>query len=305
LQKRQNLVKNCPNVHPDNNVIPQSNLRIAARHTSRSTQNRLSQLAFTLIELLVVIAIIAILAALLLPALARAKSKAQTISCLNNIHELLLGWVMYADDNATKLPTTFQWIEGNLDFTADNTDNTNTLNLANGQLGAYEKGLGVFKCAADRSMVLEGGVMYPRCRTISMSQAIALESDEGWVSSPPWYIYNKSTQILNPLPANLWVFLCENPDSINDAALAVNMNLSGPHSGFQDGPCIQHSGGCNFGFADGHSEHRKWVDPRTLGPNMQTHYENGYNYGAIIPNDLDIAWFEFRTSANQNGQSGW
>ena len=82
-----------------------------------------------------VIAIIAILAALFLPALTGAKSKAQMIQCLNNNKQLGLGWLMYADDNNTKLANSFDWVGGGLDYTPNNPDNTNVSYLVNGLLG--------------------------------------------------------------------------------------------------------------------------------------------------------------------------
>src|SRR5262245_10213896 len=144
---------------------------------------------FTLIELLVVIAIIAILAGMLLPALSKAKTKAQGIACLSNQKQLTLGWLLYAQDANDQLVWNdltadgSGWVRGVLDYSPSNPHNTNIQNLLDpkyAKLAPYLQSAGVYRCPADLSYVVSGGRRIPRVRSLSLSQA--MNSRDDWLS---------------------------------------------------------------------------------------------------------------------------
>ncbi len=265
---------------------------------------------FTLIELLVVIAIIAILAAMLLPALTKAKTKAQGITCMNNGRQMMMAWRLYVDDNQDKVPPSFgpnQWVNGDLDNASptkpDNWDLEKDIKKS--LLWPYcGNSAGIWKCPADKSTGKatygpNAGQILPRVRSVAMN-AWFNSTDVAGFAPPGFKIYKKAGDLTDPGPSRTWLFLDEREDSINDGEFVVGMfgYPDAPTSWtIVDFPASYHNRAGGFSFADGHSEIRKWQDSRTT-PVLKPGQPLQLN--VVSRSNPDVFWMMDRSTRKRN-----
>ena len=265
--------------------------RYRGRHASE-------QNGFTLIELLVVIAIIAILAAMLLPALSKAKVKAQAAYCMNNLKQLQLSWALYSGENNDGIVPVSNYSDSGPNDPAISptgaeaqfcpgtvTAIPNVQYIKDGLIFQYLKATAPFKCPADPKKI--GNVPTTRSYSVNGWMNPTKSTLSGGYLNPTfaYWTFTKQSQISRP--CDTWITMEESPGTINDDWMVVNPGSSS----WVDMPAAFHNRGCMILFADGHSLWKKWTDSKVIA--------QAGNFTAQDPNSGDLAWLEGLTTIHR------
>jgi prepilin-type N-terminal cleavage/methylation domain-containing protein/prepilin-type processing-associated H-X9-DG protein len=264
--------------------------------------------AFTLIELLVVIAIIAILAAMLLPALAQAKVRAQGIACMNQLKQLTLCWIMYTGDNNSHLTLNpelgeftpypdprllpggqyYQWCPGNVKVYSAFATNY----IEAGAIYPCVNTLNIYKCPADQSVIKFGPISFPRLRSYSMNcwlNPVPGKDATSIFGGSQARIFRKDTDLTLPGPSMTFVLIDESSLSIDDGYFAGTPGLP---NYWINVSATRHGRSGDLSFADGHAELKRWTDKYVFNPPTAS----GDSF-ASDPSSGDNAWLEQRESS--------
>lgn len=268
-----------------------------------------AEAGFTRMELLVVCLCLATLMMMAHASGTKAMARSHGLACLANVRQLATALQLYAADNNQLLPGNIDnevrgnWCGGNLASLSGATNSFALVDAATAPFGSYTKEARLYRCPDDPSTATISGRLYPRVRSYSMNSAVGtnpsvsggkqptdgawLDGEHGHRAFQTWRSYGSFQQMLSPAPGSLYVFIEEDPFSINEGCFAGSMTAA---EKMIDWPAQNHDGSASISFADGHVETHRWEDPRTRVVN------GNVSLGVQLRN-VDIQWLRARTSA--------